>query len=35
MSKELLPALDVLAAPRKDADSAAAEITAAGRITTF
>ena len=31
MSKELLPALDVLAAPRKDADSAAAEIKAAGR----
>ena len=31
MSKELLPALDVLAAPRKDADSAAAEIMAAGR----
>jgi hypothetical protein len=31
MSNELLPALDVLAEPRKDADSAAAEIMAAGR----
>jgi hypothetical protein len=31
MSNELLPALDVLAEPRKDADGAAAEVVAAGR----